>query len=114
MSTSDNRVCTFRIKYVIIDNRGIQYYTVECNETGELHDFTPSQIREKVYKYLQNCQVIDGSIITDAPELYVGTDIANPIKRVVTGWNDLETWCIKNKKPGILAAFIAGNNGINP
>lgn len=76
MSTSDNRVCTFRIKYVIKDSYEIQYYTVLCNETRELHDFTPSQIREKVYKYLQNCQVINGSIITDAPELYVGGDIS--------------------------------------
>ena len=76
MSTNDNRVYTFRIKYVIKDSYGIQYYTVLCNETGELHDFTPSQVREKIYKYLQNCQVIDGSIITDAPELYVGGDIS--------------------------------------
>ena len=79
-----------------------------------MHDFTEKQVKENVYKYLQNCKIADGKIITDAQELYVGTDIRTATGRMITGWNDLETWCIKNKKPGILRAFIAGENGIEP
>lgn len=114
VQTIHNGQRTFRIKYVIKDSYGVQYYTVLCNETGEMHDFTEKQVKENVYKYLQNCKIADGKIITDAQELYVGTDIKTASGRTITGWNDLETWCIKNKKPGILRAFIAGDNDIEP
>lgn len=105
---------TFSIKYIVYDDKGVQYYTVLCNETGELHDFRPYQIVQSVHKHLNNCKIADNQVITDAIKVYVGKDVTIPCNILVSGWNDLDTWCRKHKRFDILSAYIAGNNPKQP
>ena len=105
------------IKYIIRDFDGIQLYTIECPETGLLMDIEADKfISDKLYEYVDACEYVDGVgiVAPDAKVITVGLDFRKPCNTLVSGWNDLETWCRKNNRLDILNAFIAGNNALKP
>lgn len=109
----------FKIIYKLFDDtHGIYAYTVEKEETGVWADITPNMIKSEIEK-ISNAHLDDNKniIAENIEKIYTGTDYTNPNTKggkIISGYNDLFTWCKKNRRFNIIDAYkLATEAGIN-
>lgn len=104
----------YRVKYKLYDAiHGNWAYTIHDSIENKLLDVNPTKLVESgLYKLLDNVKLLDNNTleIIDAIDVHCGNNHYTVSGRLIPGFNDFETYCLKNNMYYLIEEYDTEKN----